>query len=41
MQHWPGTVLVVNDEPVLRKLLSRMMQLEAYDVCKVEDKKSA
>src|SRR5436853_75592 len=37
----PCTVLVVDDEPMLRKLLSRLLQLEGYEVLEAEDGQTA
>ena len=32
-----NTLLIIDDEPIIRKLLSRMMELEGYDVHAAED----
>src|SRR5947208_16653696 len=35
------TVLVVDDEPMLRNLLSRLLRMEGYDVLEAEDGQTA
>jgi len=37
----PHTVLVVDDEPMLRNLLSRLLRMEGYDVIEAPDGQSA
>jgi two-component system, OmpR family, phosphate regulon response regulator PhoB len=37
----PCTVLVVDDEPMLRNLLSRLLRMEGYDVVEAEDGQAA
>ena len=37
----PRTVLVVDDEPMLRNLLSRLLRMEGYDVLEAEDGQAA
>ena len=36
-----NTLLIIDDEPIIRKLLSRMMELEGYEVLSAADCKSA
>ena len=36
-----GTVLVVDDEPMLRNLLSRLLRMEGYEVLEAEDGQAA
>lgn len=36
-----NTLLIIDDEPIIRKLLSRMMELEGYDVRTAESRSSA
>lgn len=35
-----NSLLVIDDEPIIRKLLSRMLELEGYSVHCAEDKSS-
>ena len=35
-----NTILIIDDEPIIRKLLARMMELEGYEVFKAPDRVS-
>ena len=35
-----NTILIINDEPIIRKLLARMMELEGYEVFQAADRAS-
>lgn len=35
-----NTILIIDDEPIIRKLLARMMELEGYGVCQAADRAS-
>lgn len=36
-----NTILIVDDEPIIRRLLSRMLELEGYEIYQAEDRMSA
>lgn len=35
-----NTILIIDDEPIIRKLLARMMELEGYEVFQAADRAS-
>ncbi|MDD6028541.1 MAG: response regulator, partial [Bacteroidales bacterium] len=36
-----NTVLIIDDEPTIRMLLSRILELEGYEVMKAKDRATA